>query len=82
MCDKTEITNYNEYLESNDIQIIPESKIDSVIHSLYVERKEHIQVFILSSLQTLYEAIPDEYPGDQTIKNLMLTVLVSIKNTS
>jgi len=67
-------TNYNEYLESNNIQIIPKSEIDGVIHSLYDARKEHLQVFILSSLQTLYEGKSDEYPGDQTIKNLLLNI--------
>jgi len=67
-------TNYNEYLTSKNIEIIPESEINDVIHSLYDDRKDHIQMFILSSLQTLHEAIPDQYPGDQTIKNILLTI--------
>ena len=67
-------TNYNEYLKTNSIQTISESEIDNVIHSLYDERKEHIQTFILTSLKTLYEGKTDEYPGDQTIKNLLLTI--------
>ena len=67
-------TNYNEYLKTNRIQTISESEIDNVIHSLYDERKEHIQTFILTSLKTLYEGKTDEYPGDQTIKNLLLTI--------
>jgi hypothetical protein len=67
-------TNYNEYLKTNSIQIIPEDQIDTVIYSLYDDRKEHIHMFILTSLQTLYEGRTDEYPGDQTIKNLLLTI--------
>jgi hypothetical protein len=67
-------TNYNEYLKSNSIQIIPESEIDSVIHSLYDERKDHIQAFIVSSLRKLYEEKQDEYPSDQTVKNILLNV--------
>jgi hypothetical protein len=67
-------TNYNEYLKSNSIQIIPESEIDSVIHSLYDERKDHIQAFIMSSLKKLYEEKQNEYPSDQIIKNILLNV--------
>jgi hypothetical protein len=67
-------TNYNEYLTKNEIKIIPESEIDSVIHSLYVGRKEHIKVFIKESLKTLYESKPDEYPGDQTVNNMLLNI--------
>ena len=67
-------TNYNEYLKEHKIKIIEEDKIDSVIHSLYDERKKHIQIFILESLQKLYESKIDEYPGDQTIKNILLNI--------
>jgi len=67
-------TNYNEYLISNEIKIIPESDIDNVIHSLYDERKDHIKVFIQNSLKKLYESKPDEYPGDQTVNNLLLNI--------
>ena len=67
-------TNYNEYLKENNISIIQESKIDSVISELYDNRKEHIQVLILESLKKLHENKIDEYPGDQTIKNILLNI--------
>tara|TARA_B110000495_G_scaffold202970_1_gene224794 strand:- start:1387 stop:1737 length:351 start_codon:yes stop_codon:yes gene_type:complete len=67
-------TNYNDYLSSNNIDIIPENEIDSVIHSLYDERKEHIQEFILKSMTKLHEDKMDQYPGDQIIKNILLNI--------
>ena len=65
-------TNYEKYLTDNNIKIIPEFEIDKIIHSLYEDRKSHIQVFILDSLKTLYKS--EEYPGDQTIKNILLNI--------
>jgi len=67
-------TNYNEYLSTNKIDIINDTEIDGVIHSLYDERKEHIQVFILESIKTLHKDKMNEYPGDQTIKNILLNI--------
>ena len=40
--------NYNKYLEENDLKIIPEKDIESVISQLYIDKKEHIQVFLKS----------------------------------
>ena len=59
--------NYNKYLEENDIKIIPEKDIESVISQLYVGKKEHIQLFLKSSLKQLMK---DEYIGDQTLSNI------------
>tara|TARA_B100000963_G_C22375585_1_gene557873 strand:- start:436 stop:750 length:315 start_codon:yes stop_codon:yes gene_type:complete len=59
--------NYNKYLEENELQIIPEKDIESVISQLYLGKKEHIQVFLKSSLQQLMK---DEYIGDQTLSNI------------
>jgi len=67
-------TNYNEYLKDKEIKIIPEEEIDSVINSLYDERKDHIKKFINESLKTLYETKPNEYPGDQTVANILLNI--------
>ena len=67
-------TNYNEYLKKQNIKIIDENKIDEVINNLYDDRKEHIQIFIKDSLKQLYESKMDEYPGDQTIKNILINV--------
>ena len=59
--------NYNKYLEENDLKIIPEKDIESIISQLYVDKKEHIQVFLKSSLKQLMK---DEYIGDQTLSNI------------
>ena len=67
-------TNYEKYLSEKDIKIIPESEIDNIIHSLYDDRKSHIQTFILDSLKTLYKDKQSEYPGDSTVKNILLNI--------
>jgi len=67
-------TNYEAYLSEKNIKIIPEEEIDEVIKNLYEDRKNHIQGFIIESLQTLYKDKKDEYPGDQTVKNILLSV--------
>ena len=67
-------TNYNEYLKKQNIKIIDENKIDKIINSLYDDRKEHIQIFIKDSLKQLYESKMDEYPGDQTVTNILLNI--------
>ena len=67
-------TNYEKYLTDQNIKIIPESEIENVIHSLYDDRKSHIQDFILESLKTLYKDKSEEYPGDRTVKNILLNI--------
>tara|TARA_B100001248_G_C27061584_1_gene309801 strand:- start:156 stop:506 length:351 start_codon:yes stop_codon:yes gene_type:complete len=67
-------TNYEAYLNDNNIKIIPEEEIDEVIKNLYDDRKSHIQGFILESLKTLYKDKSDEYPGDRTVKNILLNI--------
>ena len=63
--------NYKKYLIDNDIEMIPDNKIDDVIDELYTEKKEHLIGFIKSSLLIM---LKDEYPGDQTITNITLTI--------
>jgi len=67
-------TNYEKYLTDKKIKIIPEGEIDNIIHSLYDDRKTHIQEFILESLKTLYKDKSEEYPGDRTVKNILLNI--------
>jgi len=64
-------TNYEDYLQTNKLKTIPESQINQVVSKLYFERKEHIKQFILDSLKQI---LKDEYPGDQTIKNILLNI--------
>ena len=64
-------TNYNQYLEDQDIKIIPEDKINDVIENLYDKRKEHLKKFIKESLQIM---LKDEYPGDLIILNILVDI--------
>ena len=63
--------NYKKYLQDNSLEVIPESDIKSIIETLYSDKKEHLKQFIRSSLQIMMK---NEYPGDQTINNLMLNI--------
>ena len=67
-------TNYEAYLKEKDIKIIPETEIEEVIQNLYDNRKLHIQNFILESLKTFYINKIEEYPGDSTVKNILLNI--------
>ena len=67
-------TNYEKYLTDKNIQIIPESEIEGIIKNLYDDRKSHIQEFILESLKTLHKDKSEEYPGDRTVKNILLNI--------
>ena len=64
--------NYDNYLQKNKIERIPDDKLETVIKELYHQRKEHIKEFILSALKQMYK--PTEYPGDQAIKNILLNI--------
>ena len=64
-------TNYENYLKEENIKTIPDNQIDKIVSQLYFERKEHIKQFILDSLQQI---LKDEYPGDQTVKNILLNI--------
>jgi len=67
-------SNYEKHLNENNIQIIPESEIDILISKLYDDRKSHIKVFIKDALKQLYENKMNEYPGEQTIQNILLNI--------
>ena len=67
-------TNYEAHLSENNIKIIPEDEIDSIITKLYDDRKTHIKEFILESLKKLYHDTDEEYPGDRTVKNILLNI--------
>ena len=67
-------TNYNEYLEDKNIKYIPDNEIDKVINTLYDDRKDHIQVFIKTSLKQIYETNNEEYPGDLIVLNVLVNI--------
>ena len=63
--------NYNTYLSDNSISSIPESDIDMVINNLYSERKEHLKVFIKTSLKKIMK---EEYIGDLFVNNILIDI--------
>tara|TARA_Y100000592_G_scaffold64138_1_gene99948 strand:+ start:492 stop:833 length:342 start_codon:yes stop_codon:yes gene_type:complete len=64
-------TNYESYLTTHSLQVIPDNEVDNVISKLYDERKEHLKEFIKSSLKKL---LKDEYPGDLVILNILTDI--------
>jgi hypothetical protein len=64
-------TNYNNYLEENKLQFIPDDKINGVISQLYTERKEHLKFFIKESLKKM---LKENYPGDLVVLNILLEI--------
>jgi hypothetical protein len=63
--------NYETYLKEHQIQQIPGDRVESVIKSLYDDRKEHLKEFLKQSLRKLLE---DDYPGDLVVLNLITEV--------
>ena len=64
-------TNYESYLDKNNIKVIPKSDLDKVVNELYTENKEHLRTFIISSMK---ELLKNEYPGDLVIKNILIDI--------
>lgn len=60
--------NYNHYLKSNNLKTIATEDIPGVVNTLYTEKKEHIQVFVLDSLKLMLQ---DEMPEEYIIRNIL-----------
>jgi hypothetical protein len=61
-------TNYENYLQEHNLALIPNEQIETVIHTIYDSRKEHLREFIKTSLKKL---LKDECPGDLVILNIL-----------
>ena len=64
-------TNYNKYLEDNNITEIEDNEIMKVIEELYDDRKDHLKVFVKDSLKAL---LKKEYPGDLIVINIFTEI--------
>jgi len=64
-------TNYEAYLKEHNLTLIPDNQVESVIRSLYDERKEHLKGFIKVSLKQL---LGNDYPGDLVVLNVLVEV--------
>ena len=63
--------NYTIYLNEHDIKKIPDENLDDVITGLYSDRKEHLKIFIKSSLKKI---MGEDYVGDLVINNIMIDI--------
>ena len=62
-------TNYENYLEMNNLKIITEDEIPIVIDELYnVDKKEHMKLFIINSLK---ELLKEKTPVELILRNLL-----------
>ena len=59
--------NYNQYLQENNIDKIPDGEIKHVITELYSNKKSHIQIFLKDSLK---KVMKEEYIGDLSLLNI------------
>tara|TARA_B100000686_G_C16677425_1_gene909938 strand:+ start:763 stop:1077 length:315 start_codon:yes stop_codon:yes gene_type:complete len=63
--------NYNNYLRDHGLKKIPEDKLDTIVNSIYLDRKEHLKKFVITSLKKIMK---DEYVGDLVINNLLIDI--------
>ena len=63
--------NYNQYLIDNNLTIIENDKLKSVISDLYTSKKDHLKQFVKDSLKELWK---EDYPGDLVINNIFFEI--------
>ena len=59
--------NYKQYIKEKNIDKIPTSELKQVISTMYTEKKQHLRVFLKSSLKQITK---DEYPGDIVVDGI------------
>jgi hypothetical protein len=59
--------NYKNYLVDKSIKKIPEDQIDSVVETLYTDRKQHLKEFLKNSLK---EIMKEDYIGDLAVQSI------------
>ena len=59
--------NYQEYLTKNNMTKIPSEQIETVVETLYTDRKSHLKDFLKNSLK---EIMKDEYIGDLAVQTI------------
>ena len=59
-------TNYESYLTTHSLQVIPDNEVDNVISKLYDERKEHLKEFITDMADE-----QDEQTSDDLLKKFL-----------
>lgn len=59
--------NYKNYLVDKSIKKIPEDQIESVVETLYTDRKQHLKEFLKNSLK---ELMKKDYIGDLAVQSI------------
>ena len=63
--------NYKSYLIEKNIEVIEDKDLDTVINELYTQKKEHLKIFIKSSM---HELLKNEHPGDLIVNNIIIDI--------
>ena len=63
--------NYNEHLQEMDIQYIENKDIETVVSQIYINRKDHLKIFVKESLKVLMK---DNPPSDLITNNILIDV--------
>lgn len=63
-------TQYNTYLQENNLKYINDGELNGIISKLYVEQKKDLQLFIKNCLK---EMMQDNYPG-ALVENIMYEI--------
>tara|TARA_Y100001935_G_scaffold255456_1_gene268672 strand:+ start:7043 stop:7363 length:321 start_codon:yes stop_codon:yes gene_type:complete len=63
--------NYSIYLKENGLKVIPEQNLDTIINTIYLDRKEHLKEFIKESLKKIMKG---DYVGDLVINNILIDI--------
>ena len=67
-------TNYNKYLNDNNICKIPDEEIYNIVSFIYDDKKNLIRTFTIDTYKKLCEKNKSEYPGDYLIKNILYDI--------
>ena len=59
--------NYAKYLKENNLEIIQDDKIREAVNEIYLQRKDHLKIFLKSALK---EMMKDDYIGDLVVLNI------------
>ena len=68
-------SNYEDYLQTNNITVIKDDNIDIVVTQLYEEKKDHMKEFIKESFKKLCKVNDMQHPGDLIINNLLTDII-------
>lgn len=63
--------NYKKYLSDNKINKIPDEQIEPVVKKIYLEKKNNIKEFLITSLKKI---MGEDYIGDLFVNNICIEI--------